>query len=96
MKTFDKNKTIFLIDGSSFLYRAYYGMRPLHTATGDPVHAVYGFCRMIKKLSEKFNPKYMALFGTARAKLSDMKSLKNTRQLVNHHQVTYLHKKKKF
>ena len=68
MKTFDKNKTIFLIDGSSFLYRAYYGMRPLHTATGDPVHAVYGFCRMIKKLSEKFNPSFMALVWDSKGK----------------------------
>ena len=32
---FDSKKTVFLIDGSSFLYRAYYGVRPLHTAKGD-------------------------------------------------------------
>lgn len=47
-------KSVFIIDGSSFLYRAYYGLRPLHTSKGIAVHAVYGFCRMIKKLIDQF------------------------------------------
>jgi DNA polymerase I len=57
----DPNKTLYLIDGSGFLYRAYYGLRPLHTAQGVPVQAVYSFCRMIKKLADSLNPHYMAL-----------------------------------
>jgi len=57
----DPKKTVFLIDGSSFLYRAYYGMRPLHTTKGEPVHAVYSFCRMIKRLIDRFSPQYIAL-----------------------------------
>ncbi len=58
---FDPKKTIFLIDGSSFLYRAYYGTRPLHTPQGVPVQAVYSFCRMIKKLVDSFDPSYLIL-----------------------------------
>jgi DNA polymerase-1 len=58
---FDPKKTIFLIDGSSFLYRAYYGTRPLHTSKGIPVNAVYSFCRMIKRLMDKYKPAYMAI-----------------------------------
>jgi DNA polymerase-1 len=65
---FDPKKTVFLIDGSSFLYRAYYSMRPLHTAKGVPVQAVYGFCRMIKKLMDKFDPAYMALVWDSKGK----------------------------
>ena len=57
----DPKKTVFLIDGSAFLYRAYYGMRPLHTSRGEPVHAVYSFCRMIKRLIDRFSPLYIAL-----------------------------------
>ena len=57
----DPQKTIFLIDGSSFLYRAYYGTRPLHTAKGEPVNAIYSFCRMIKKLIDRFSVHYIAL-----------------------------------
>ncbi|MEX0848720.1 MAG: DNA polymerase I [Candidatus Dependentiae bacterium] len=61
MKKFDPKKTIFLIDGSSFLYRAYYGLRPLHTKAGEQVQAVYGFIRMIKKLIDQFKPEHIAL-----------------------------------
>lgn len=57
----DPSQTVYLIDGSGFLYRAYYALRPLHTPKGVPVQAVYSFCRMIKKLTDKFNPHYMAL-----------------------------------
>ena len=62
----DPKKTIYLIDGSSFLYRAYYGLRPLHTPQGVPVQAVYSFCRMIKHLVDQFNPLYMALVWDSR------------------------------
>lgn len=58
---FEPKKTVFLIDGSSFLYRGYYSLRPLHTKQGTPVQAVYSFCRMIKKLADTFEPQYMAL-----------------------------------
>ncbi len=61
MKKFDPKKTLFLIDGSSFLYRAYYGLRPLHTSAGEQVQAVYGFIRMIKKLIDQFKPERIAL-----------------------------------
>jgi DNA polymerase-1 len=53
--------TLFLIDGSGFLYRAYFGMRPLHTSQGVPVQAVYSFCRMIKKIVQEFDPKNLVL-----------------------------------
>ena len=60
-KQFDKSKTIFLVDGSTFLYRAYYGMKPLHTSKGVPIQAVYNFCRMIKKLINNFDPHLFAI-----------------------------------
>lgn len=63
-----QKKTVFLIDGSSFLYRAYYGMRPLHTSSGETVQAVYGFCRMIKQLINKFNPQYLGIVWDSKGK----------------------------
>jgi len=65
---FDPQKTLFLIDGSSFLYRAYYGLKPLHTSTGVPVQAVFSFCRMIKKLIDTHNPQYIALVWDSKGK----------------------------
>ena len=61
MKKTAFSDSLFIIDGSSFLYRAYHAIRPLHTREGKPVHAVYGFCRMIKKLLDAFAPTKMVL-----------------------------------
>lgn len=57
----EKKSPLYLIDGSGFLYRAYYGVRPLYTTKGVPVGAVYSFCRMIKKLIEKFGLAHVAV-----------------------------------
>lgn len=64
----DSKNTLFLIDGSSFLYRAYYGLRPMHTHDGQPIQAVYGFCRMIKKLIDQFGPEHMVLVWDSKGK----------------------------
>ncbi len=64
----DPEKTVLLIDGSSFLYRAYYSLKPLHTIEGKPVQAVYGFCRMIKKLIDTFSPHHVALVWDSKGK----------------------------
>lgn len=64
----DSKKTVLLIDGSSFLYRAYYSLKPLHTIEGEPVQAVYGFCRMIKKLIDTFKPHHVALVWDSKGK----------------------------
>ncbi|MBS1987122.1 DNA polymerase I [Candidatus Dependentiae bacterium] len=66
--TFDQQKTLVLIDGSSFLYRAYYGTRPLHTSKGTPVNAVYGFCRMIKKLIDTIGSEHIVLVWDSKGK----------------------------
>lgn len=58
---FDPKKTLFLIDGSSFLYRAYYGLKPLHSPAGIAVQAVFSFCRMIKKLIDTYGPECIVL-----------------------------------
>ncbi len=64
----DKNRAVFLIDGSFLLYRGYYGMQPLHTSQGVPVQAVYTFCRTIKRLITLFDPEYMAIVWDSKGK----------------------------
>ncbi len=58
---FSGTKTVFIIDGSSFLYRAFYAIRPMQTPQGVPVQAVYGFCRMVKKLIDTAQPTHLAI-----------------------------------
>lgn len=74
---FNKDKTIFLIDGSSFLYRAYYGLKPMHTSKGEPVHAVYTFCRMMKKLINKFDAKYISIIWDSKGKTTRHEMFEN-------------------
>ncbi len=51
--------SLHIIDGSSLLYRSYYGVRPLSTSTGIPTHAIYGFCRTLKKITDDLKPEYL-------------------------------------
>jgi DNA polymerase-1 len=39
---------IVLVDGNSFCYRAFYAIRELRTASGQPTNAVYGFITMLE------------------------------------------------
>ena len=42
--------TLLLIDGSSFLYRAFHGLPDLRSPTGEPTGALYGMINMLKRL----------------------------------------------
>lgn len=64
----NKKDSVFIIDGSSFLYRAYYSIRALTTKSGMPVNAVYGFCRMIKKLVDTYGPEYIVVVWDSKGK----------------------------
>jgi len=50
-----------LLDGSSFIYRAYFGVRDLATAAGLPTNAVFGFTRMLLGLLQEENPDQVAV-----------------------------------
>ncbi|MBI3333383.1 MAG: DNA polymerase I [Candidatus Omnitrophica bacterium] len=52
---------LFLIDGSSFCYRAFYAIRRLSTSKGQPTNAVYGVVTMLKKLIEEERPDYLGV-----------------------------------
>ena len=49
-------KNLFLIDGSGFIFRAFYALPPLTNPQGIPINAVYGYCNMILNIYEKFKP----------------------------------------
>ena len=59
-------KRLFLIDGHSLLYRAYYAIRHLTNSTGFPTNAIYGFLSMLKKLQERENPAYLGIVFDAK------------------------------
>ncbi|MFC1666598.1 DNA polymerase I [Candidatus Omnitrophota bacterium] len=54
-------KRLFLIDGNSYCYRAYYAIKELRNSKGLPTNAIYGFILMLKKLLDTQNPDYLAV-----------------------------------
>ncbi len=53
--------TLYLIDISSFIFRAFYAVRELTAPDGTPVNAVYGVASMLGRLFEETHPKYLAV-----------------------------------
>ncbi|MBW1742071.1 MAG: DNA polymerase I [Deltaproteobacteria bacterium] len=56
-----KKKTIYLIDGSGYIYRAYHAVRHLSTTRGLPTNATFGFTNMLLKLLADRKPEHMAM-----------------------------------
>ena len=52
---------LYLLDGSSYIYRAYYGIRDLATSDGMPTNAVFGFTKMLLDLMQENRPDYLAV-----------------------------------
>lgn len=51
---------LYVLDGSGYIFRAYYGLPPLHDKDGHNVNAVFGFFRMLFKLRE-MKPSYFVI-----------------------------------
>jgi DNA polymerase I len=57
-----KEKSLYLIDGSSYIFRAFYGIRQfLSTSNGFPTNALYGFVNMLQKVVRDEKPDYLAV-----------------------------------
>lgn len=63
-----KEAVLYLIDGSSYIFRAYHAVRSLRTSKGFPTNAVYGFTSMIFKFLKDYKPKYLAIVFDSKGK----------------------------
>ena len=61
-------KPLILVDGSSYLFRAFHAIRHLSNAKGQPTNAVYGVINMIRKLIREYQPALMAVVFDAKGK----------------------------
>ncbi len=61
-----KNEKIYLIDGSSYIYRAYYAIRHLSNSKGEATNAVYGFTKMLLTLLREEQPDRVAVIFDAK------------------------------
>lgn len=53
--------TLYLIDGSSYLYRAYFAIKRLSSPSGFPTNALYGFTQMLLRLLQEHQPTHIAV-----------------------------------
>lgn len=57
----DGKKRLYLVDGSSYIFRAYYAIGHLSTSKGLPTNAIYGFIKMLLKLVNQEKPDFIAV-----------------------------------
>ena len=63
----NKQNRLILIDGSGYIFRAYYALPPMTRKDGTPVNAVFGFTNMLVKLIEDYREdKLIVIFDAAR------------------------------
>ena len=57
----EKKPRLLLIDGSSYIYRAFFAIRQLSNSKGFPTNAIYGFTNMLLKVLREEEPEYLAI-----------------------------------
>ncbi|MEL5352470.1 DNA polymerase I [Serratia nevei] len=59
---------LILVDGSSYLYRAYHAFPPLTNSAGEPTGAMYGVLNMLRSLLLQYQPSHVAVVFDAKGK----------------------------
>ncbi len=54
-------KRLIIVDISSFIFRAFFAIRPMHRPDGTPTNAVYGVLSMMMKLINQYEPSHIVL-----------------------------------
>jgi len=63
----NKQNRLILIDGSAYVFRAYYGLPSMNRSDGTPINAVFGFTNMLVKLIEDYrDDRMLVVFDAAR------------------------------
>jgi len=57
----DSRSTLYLVDGSGYMFRAFHAIPPLNNSRGLPTNATFGFIRMLLKLLKDAHPSHIAM-----------------------------------
>ncbi|OGU22167.1 MAG: DNA polymerase I [Hydrogenophilales bacterium RIFOXYD1_FULL_62_11] len=68
MNMSEPQKTLLLVDGSSYLYRAFHALPDLRNAAGEPTNAIKGVLAMLRKLQKDYAADYIACVFDAKGK----------------------------
>ena len=64
----EKKPPLVLIDGSSYLYRAFHAMPSLTNSKGEPTGATYGMTNMLRRILAEYDPQFVAVVFDAKGK----------------------------
>ena len=98
MPRMDEAPTLFLIDGSGYIYRAFFALPPLSTTAGIPTQAVYGFINMLQKVIRERTPGYLAVVFDEKGptqrheQFKDYKAHRRPMPDSLSHQIPYIHR----
>src|SRR5580658_5125533 len=68
----EERRQLFLVDGSNYIFRAFFALPPLNNSHGMPTNAVYGFIRMFLKLIKEQHPTLIgAIFDSPKRTFRD-------------------------
>jgi DNA polymerase-1 len=68
MTTATDCKPLILVDGSSYLFRAFHALPPLTNSKGEPTGAMHGVLNMLDRLRKDYDPEHMAVIFDAPGK----------------------------
>ncbi len=67
-----ERKELYLVDGSGYIFRAFFALPQLTNSRGVPTNAVFGFIRMLFKLLKEARPDHIAIvFDSAKKTFRD-------------------------
>src|ERR1700704_2375639 len=64
----DPEKTLLLVDGSSYLYRAFHALPELKSPKGEPTGAIYGVLNMLRRLATDYKAQARAVVFDAKGR----------------------------
>ncbi|QJR80991.1 DNA polymerase I [Alteromonas pelagimontana] len=64
----NQNPPFILVDGSSYLFRAFHGLPPLTNSKGQDTGAIYGVINMLRSLIKQYHPSHIAVVFDAKGK----------------------------
>ncbi len=64
----EKRDRLVIIDGQSYIYRAFYAIRRLSSSKGMPTNAIYGFVQMVQKVIKDLGPEYLCIVFDSKEK----------------------------
>ena len=81
---------LILVDGSSYLYRAYHAFPPLTNSAGEPTGAMYGVLNMLRSLILQYQPTHAVVVFDAKGKPSVTNCLSITNHIVRRCRTIYV------